>query len=735
MVDRLSLRLFSCLGVEDDLPLLGHFLAHYAALGVPCERMHFILQASCSGAPGLEAARDMLATHGISAAEIWIGPYTSGEMWKRRQALQTRVADAHDWVISADIDEFHEYPAPLEDVLRKLEGDGVTVLQGPFIDRITPGGLLRPVDPDRPLEHQFPIEADVMCPIGKDPGANDATGTVKMMAFRGRILPDLGGHNPLPGPGIVFGAGQPLAAFNRIKEAEFRFCLPALVHHYKWTDGLIERLRRRRDTAGASVAGSKYGTRLLDYLEARNGRIRLRDIRIRRDVSPWHQRLKRLRDLEEFENAKAGGKAERAQAEPKTPAPPASPTAQCPPSRQPPQAAPGWRIRQLTHGSEQNRFHSHSYYDIRIADSDERFVAAHEMTFQDRWMKPDDTVLVGLVDLEKGGFDPVGETTAWSWQQGPLAQWIPRRPEMIWNIREGKEFVSRVYNRDTSSTRALPRTVYAVDPTGSFALSLNMARLDKARPGYGYTGGAGARLDESAPQDDGVWRMELDTGACRLILPLARAVELLHRFLPAEERAEHRGTPQVYWFNHVKLSPDGKRFTIKLRWRVQSLEKPWRGRQSVSLTCGIDGRGLRVLIRGGSHVMWLDESRLFCWDQPREKLALLQDEEPRGRHLRDIQPNLFNQNVHIHHLPERPGHFLYDVPYSEEVKLAEYEDTGGNNTMIATFENHIPKHGPFRCDLHPVPYARGTRIIVTSLHDGGRQLYAVEREDATPDAP
>lgn len=712
MSEDLSVRLFSCLGVEKDLTLAGHFLDHYTKLGVEPDKIHIILHADSEDAPALEQAREILSAYGAEPGEIWIGPYTSGELWARRQALQARIAEEDDWVLSADIDEFHEYPLELEKFLAACDKDAVTAVQGPLLDRLAPGGKLEPVDPDKPLTAQFPIEADVMCPIGKIPGEDDATGTVKLMAFKARILPGLGGHNPLPGPGIVFAAGQALASFAAIKEPDFRFNQPVMVHHYKWTERVMEHIQQRLDTPGASEAGSKYGRRILAYLKANDGRVRLEDIPIRADRSGWYEKLRRLRreaDANRRSRAKAAKQMKRDL------------------SDTPPVAGEGWTVRRLTEGSERSALHSHSYYDIPVFDHTGRFLAAHRLAFEDRWMKADDAIQVGMVDWKNGGFEPIGETTAWSWQQGPLAQWVPRSDRLVWNTRDGDGFNAHMYDRRTGETRTLPRTVYALDPKGDFTLSLNMARIDQARPGYGYAGGTGGRLDESAPADDGVWRMDLDTDRCELVLSLRRAVEFVKSCLDADQAREHQEIPQLYWFNHVKLSPNGKRFTVKLRWRVKSLKRPWRGPQSVSLTCRIDGKNLRFLIQGGSHVMWLNDRELFCWDQPHSKLVRLEDAS-RGQHVRDIRPDLFEKNIHIHHLASRPGQYIYDTPYAEEVSVCAYNEYSDKTETLASFSNHRPKHGPFRCDLHPVPASDGNRIVVTSLHDGGRQIYAIERD-------
>lgn len=715
MPEPTKLRLLTCVGVERDLPLLPHFLAYYRDLGVPTSNMHVILNATNANAPGLADAEAVLDAWGAADPVCWIGDYTSTGMWERRQALQRRVAGSTDWVISADVDEFHRYPAPLRETVAFLIQEGVTVLQGPFIDRVSETGALAEVSTERSLFEQFPVEGDVMIPVGKEPDADDAHGTVKMMLFRGDVLPGLGGHNPKAGSGqISYAYGMPLSFFPEIKTPAFRFRLPTSVLHFKWTAQLLGGLRKRLNTPGASRAGSVYGARVLDYLERNGRRIDLSDVPRRDGESQpqldWRTRVRQLRSYGRERHRIQQGRSFFARPLPG------------------PRPQPNWTVRQLTTGSDARRFHSHSYYDIYVLDPAQRRIATHRMSFAERWMTKDDVVDVGFVDAEQGGFTRIGESRAWSWQQGPMAQWVPGTARLAWNDRIGRNFVARVVDVDQGGLRTLPRPIYAIDPSGSFALSVNMARLDRARPGYGYKGGGAARLDLRRPADDGMWRMDLNTGTSELILSLDRAVEFLQSRLTARERKAHQETGYTYWFNHVKLSPDGSRFTVKLRWRKPHRGSPWTGLQGVSLTCGVDGRDLRLLAQATSHVMWWDPETLYFWQQSRKRLVLIKDRSPDGHPVHDIAPDLIGRNVHMRHVPDAPHLLLYDTPYEETVgiHLLDYRDKSGCD--IAQFTNHVPNHGPFRCDLHPVPSPTGQRIVVTSLMDGGRQVYVIDAD-------
>jgi hypothetical protein len=403
-------------------------------------------------------------------------------------------------------------------------------------------------------------------------------------------------------------------------------------------------------------------------------------------------------------------------------------------------AADGWRVRQLTFGTAAGRYHAHSYYDIPVLTDDGTRAAAYRMGIVGRWMTPDDAVEIGIVDVERGGFRRIGRSRAWSWQQGPMAQWLPDGRQLVWNDRHrdgptapkaGDAFVARLYDTETGTTRTLPRTVYALTPSGDAALSVNMARLDHARPGYGYPGGAGAQVGVGAPENDGVWKMSLHPGgpAPDLILPLSRAVAFLAEHLPKDEREAHLSGALSHWFNHLKVSPDGRRFTTKLRWRAAGFEGKWTGHMGVSLTCGMDGRGLSLLARGTSHVMWLDAETLCFWHQAEGRFATARDAIPEATDYGVPYPELIVKNVHFRHVEDVARLAVFDTPYAEEVEVNLLDRQTGVPQRLARFGGHVPPHGPFRCDLHPVPSRDGSRILVTSLHDGGRQLYVVERTD------
>ena len=345
-----------------------------------------------------------------------------------------------------------------------------------------------------------------------------------------------------------------------------------------------------------------------------------------------------------------------------------------------------WSVRQLTFGTAEGRFHSHSYYDIPVIDPHGRQILAHRMQFAERDPTATDAIEIGIVDTGKpGSWTPVAETTAWSWQQGPMAQWIADGSRFVFNDREGDSFVARVVDADLSCTMTLQRPVYAVSPDGSFGLSLNMARLDELRPGYGYVGGAGARIDVRIPDDDGMWKLPMDGGEATLLVSLREAVRFLHKQLPWRNRARHAYERYHYWFNHVKISPNGQRFTVKLRWRRP--DGPWNDRMGVSLTGSTNGGQLRLLANATSHVVWLNDKELYFWRAP--NLLLYHDDAPRGRLKQIVAPEMISNNVHVRHLPpgamDQMHEVVFDTPYRENIDVIILDVRSGRSEIVATF--------------------------------------------------
>ena len=295
-----TVRLLTCLGVELELTHLRHFLAHYTGLGIPNSNMHLILNALEPDDPNLAAAARIVTGFGAPPPRHWIAPYTSDGMWSERRRLQRDSVRPGEWVVNADVDEHHRYPAPLPDIVRHCEAKGYNGVQGFMIDRLASGGALQPVRDAPDLASQFPIEAEVSLSLLGRGEHHGVDSTTKLMLHRAEVLPGRGGHNPAAcGAAPRYLAGQRLALHPRAADPAFRFAYPFRVDHYKWTATRETTIRRRIATPGVSPAGEAEGGRMSRYL-ARHGRVRPEDVTLRSEGAssvrlPWKALSLRMR--------------------------------------------------------------------------------------------------------------------------------------------------------------------------------------------------------------------------------------------------------------------------------------------------------------------------------------------------------------------------------------------------------------------------------------------------------
>lgn len=260
----------SCIGVDYSPALIPHFLRHYRDLGIPAERFLLVLNTARFRIRPMRAARAAVAQAGVPGAVIWRGPYTSEVKQAKVRALLDRHVAPEDWIVHADADEFQEYPAPLPEFLRSVEAEGANVVSGVLLDRLAEDGRLRAVAPSPSPFEQFPVVGRVgprVLALTTDDGGDKR----KLMAYRGNLRANRGSGD----------IAEEMAADARPSRRE------GVIHHFKWTDDVLDRLRRRVRTYRRKGYGWwTQSQRFLDYYEE-HGRIRLEDVDA---VPPVHTR-------------------------------------------------------------------------------------------------------------------------------------------------------------------------------------------------------------------------------------------------------------------------------------------------------------------------------------------------------------------------------------------------------------------------------------------------------------
>ncbi|MDO4569832.1 MAG: hypothetical protein Q4D38_05575 [Planctomycetia bacterium] len=374
-------------------------------------------------------------------------------------------------------------------------------------------------------------------------------------------------------------------------------------------------------------------------------------------------------------------------------------------------------------------FHWGAYYDQLHFDPSDRFVTGNEVDFQGRSPKPDDVIRVGLIDTsDKNRWTEIGTSCAWNWQQGPMLQWIPGREtfeeaEVIWNDREGDRFFSHVYSPHTGKYRELPGPAYVISPDGKFALYPDFARLNDTRPGYGYCGVSDRNASLAAPDDAGIWRMDLETGESRLIITFAQVADM------APPEGYSKGAK--HWFNHLLIAPDSKRFLFLHRWRGKDEKSYWKTRL---MTADADGGNIYVLNPHNmtSHLVWRDPKHVIAFARRPshgDRFYVLEDQTQNDG---VVGHEIMKVDGHVSYLPHTQQKWLLNDTYPDRNRIQRpflfHIDT---EETIPLGEFYLPPEfrGEWRCDLHPRSNRSGTKILIDSAHTGGRQIYMIDIRD------
>jgi len=377
---------------------------------------------------------------------------------------------------------------------------------------------------------------------------------------------------------------------------------------------------------------------------------------------------------------------------------------------------PPFPLRKLTRGPKSHFF---GYYDKCPWDATGRYLLGLEIGFCDRNPKPGEPLVLGLLDLENAArFAPFDETTAWSWQQGTMLQWMPNAPgrEVIYNsVRDGA-YVAIVRDVLAGTTRVLPQPIYAVSPDGKRAVTLPFDRLNRLRPGYGYMALPERHKGIAAPEDAGIAVIDIASGEHRLIIPIAWA---------SRNKTDARFTPDAeHWFNHLQFNPSGTRFLFLHRWSRPGTS----GWQTRLYTARPDGSDVRLHADDGmtSHFDWRDDRTILAWARvgKTDRFYLFNVDTNESEVMGE---GVLTRDGHCSYSPDRRWVLNDTYPDKEHMRtLMLYRPADARRIDIGRFHHPPQLTGAFRCDLHPRWSRDGRQVCIDSAHDGARQLYVID---------
>ena len=379
---------------------------------------------------------------------------------------------------------------------------------------------------------------------------------------------------------------------------------------------------------------------------------------------------------------------------------------------------------QITSGSENHLFGYIGHVGTIPWNASGRYIVALRTKFVDRMPGPDDPADVILLDTRNDyAVQAVDTSRGWNVQQGTMLYWNPADPEnqFFFNDRDpetGKVFTALYDIKEGRRVRE-----YRFDDTpvgnggvafdGKHFAAINYARMARLRRVTGYPGAWDWTEGVSAPEDDGIFLVDVETGEKVLLVSFRQLAEAVRR-----ERPEIDSMP--LFINHTLWSRDGERLFFFAR---ANFGKP--GRLNASFTIARDGSDLRrQQTHIGGHPEWDAGSRMIgsiaerqaVFDIDSQKLVELIGD-------RDLFPD-----------PEG------DIALSPDLEwLANgYKDDGkvyyivhnrrtGETLRSAGYDLYGRVSGDLRCDPAPRWNRTGDRLLIPSMmEDGTRQMFVMQ---------
>ena len=366
----------------------------------------------------------------------------------------------------------------------------------------------------------------------------------------------------------------------------------------------------------------------------------------------------------------------------------------------------------FSHGQQTSFF---GYYD-KSPENQRGFVLSHVSSLSTK-ERPSTDQLIHLAVFDKNHQVLMSlPVNAYNWQQGCRAQWL-NDDEFMFNDfdSENSRYVARVYSvSQEEETKVFDRPVQDSFATDYF-VSLNYQRLMTLRPDYGYRSLSALHTKELHDlEDDGLWRVEYGTGTSQLLVSLADACKL--NPLPEFSQAFHK-------FNHVMISPSGKRFIFMHRYLLG------KRRFDRLLLADAQTGSLELISDFGmvSHCFWVNENMILGYLRgPCGKDGYWLVDVDTGEFKPCLQ-DIFEKYGDGH--PHVCGDWFVTDTYPDKGRMQHLLLSNwktGEVKEIGEFFHGFDFEGESRCDLHPRFSPDGKAVYFDSVFSGQRQLYRMD---------
>lgn len=323
-----------------------------------------------------------------------------------------------------------------------------------------------------------------------------------------------------------------------------------------------------------------------------------------------------------------------------------------------------------------------------------------------------DLTEVGLYSIENNQFESLTMSKAWSWQQGSRLKWSDSNASLFYyNDVEGESYCTRIYDVGSKKiVRTIFPALYDIGSNEKMGATLNFSRLQRLRPGYGYSIISDSSEGENAPVNDGLFGVDLTNDAVVLLVSLKTLA------LEVDPSLKHQ-----HYINHISFSPDGKKIMFFHLWT----ENSWPGWMNRLCVYDLDKATYYTLEREKmvSHYDWVQNDCLLVTeaDKRTKKVQYV-------IYTLDGNPKtILNQNELIEDghptIALSKNYFVSDTypnsKFKQYIFLYDFDVKKRVNIMRLFGDPRLDRE--YRCDLHP-KFKNGCVLVDTTFRKCSRRI-------------
>lgn len=382
-------------------------------------------------------------------------------------------------------------------------------------------------------------------------------------------------------------------------------------------------------------------------------------------------------------------------------------------------------VKQVTSGPSHHFFGYIGHVVNTPWNASGRYMVLLQTAFQDRMPGPEDAAGIVILDTANDyALEKVEETRAWNPQQGTMLYWNPEKPEDQFFFNDRDPVTQKVFCvlYDLAARRRIKEFRFDDTPIGNsgvaqqggFFLGLNYGRLDRLRKVTGYSGAYDWSGNAPAPENDGIFKVNVNSGEKTLLVSFSALADRLRESVPQVDEA-------ALFINHTLWSRGAQRilFYVRGNW---DLPGP---RVNAFFTMNADGSDLtRHETFPGGHPEWLSERTVAGAVKGKQAVYDVATKSVlRELGDRSVFPNPEGDIA----LSPDGQWFVNGYPFKDENLYVIYHMPDGANFKTPGLPRGAYLKGDVRLDPAPCWRRDGKAIAVPALAgDGSRQTFVIE---------